>query len=264
MVAVGNLLGQWTGINDLLGGLWFWLGNQGWEYLEIGRFWQVLLAAGLFFWFWLLLRAVKPARANPELRTFVNFFLIAAFAIPFFYLPAFFFGSTTHFSVVDMWRFWLVHLWVEGFFEFFVTVIVAVISYQLGLVRRITAIRVIYLDAILYFGGGLIGTHQRGALAPGPRLSDNELLGAEHWLGPDDSAQPAAGERAATVGCPGERVLACPLAQLHGHAARPPCRMAANLGRFDLHPVRCAAARHRASVGLSRSVASPGPWRRCR
>ncbi|ADC61875.1 nitric-oxide reductase subunit B [Allochromatium vinosum DSM 180] len=157
-VVVGSLLGQWLGINDLLGGWWFWLGNQGWEYLEIGRFWQILLAAGLFFWFWLVLRAVKPARANPELRTFVNFFLIAAFSIPFFYLPAFFFGSTTHFSVVDMWRFWLIHLWVEGFFEFFVTVIVAVIFYQLGLVRRITAIRVIYLDAILYFGGGLIGT----------------------------------------------------------------------------------------------------------
>lgn len=158
VVVVGSLLGQWLGINDLLGGLWYWLGHQGWEYLEIGRFWQILLAAGLVFWVWLLLRATQPARANPELRPFVNFFLIAAFAIPFFYLPAFFFGSTTHFSVVDVWRFWLIHLWVEGFFEFFVTVIVAVILYQLGLVRRLTAIRIIYLDAILYFGGGLIGT----------------------------------------------------------------------------------------------------------
>jgi nitric oxide reductase subunit B len=97
-------------------------------------------------------------RANPELRTFVIFFLIAAFAIPFFYLPAFFFGPKTHYSIVDVWRFWIIHLWVEGFFEFFVTVIVSIILYQLGLVRRITAIRVIYLDAILYFGGGLIGT----------------------------------------------------------------------------------------------------------
>ena len=158
VVVVGSLLGQWAGINNLLGELWFWIGNQGWEYLEIGRFWQILLAAGLLFWFWLVRRAVEPARRNPELRTFVVFFLIAAFAIPFFYLPAFFFGAKTHFSIVDVWRFWIIHLWVEGFFEFFVTVIVAVILFQLGLVRRITAIRVIYLDAILYFGGGLIGT----------------------------------------------------------------------------------------------------------
>lgn len=157
-VVVGSLLGQWAGINNLLGDLWFWLGNQGWEYLEIGRFWQILLAAGLLFWFWLIWRAVQPARNNPELKPFVNFFLIAAFAIPFFYLPAFFFGAKTHFSVVDVWRFWIIHLWVEGFFEFFVTVIVALIFYQLGVVRRITALRVIYLDAILYFGGGLIGT----------------------------------------------------------------------------------------------------------
>jgi nitric oxide reductase subunit B len=158
VVVIGSLLGQWAGIKNMLGNLWYWFGHQGWEYLEIGRFWQILLAAGLVFWFWLLRRAVQPAQANSELRPFVIFFLIAAFAIPFFYLPAFFFGSTTHFSVVDVWRFWLIHLWVEGFFEFFITVIVSVILYQLGLVARLTAIRVIYLDAILYFGGGLIGT----------------------------------------------------------------------------------------------------------
>ncbi len=158
VVVVGSLLGQWLGIRNLLGSLWFWLGNQGWEYLEIGRFWQILLAAGLVFWFWLLWRALATARREPETRIFVVFFLIAAFSIPFFYLPAFFFGSRTHFSVVDVWRFWLIHLWVEGFFEFFVTVIVAVIFSQLGLVRRITAVRAIYLDAILYFGGGLLGT----------------------------------------------------------------------------------------------------------
>ena len=158
VVVVGSLLGQWAGIRNMLGDLWFWIGNQGWEYLEIGRFWQILLTAGLLFWFWLVFRAVRPARANPDLKPFVTFFLIAAFAIPFFYLPAFFFGDRTHFSIVDVWRFWLIHLWVEGFFEFFITVVVAVIFYQLGIVRRITSLRVIYLDAILYFGGGLIGT----------------------------------------------------------------------------------------------------------
>ncbi|GJL59930.1 MAG: nitric oxide reductase [Nitrospirales bacterium] len=157
-VVFGSLLGQWAGIKNLLGDYWFWFGNQGWEFLEIGRFWQVLLAAGLLFWFWLVYRAVRLARSNSDLKPFINFFLIATFAIPFFYLPAFFFGSKTHYSVVDVWRFWIIHLWVEGFFEFFVTVIVALIFYQLGIVRRLTALRVIYLDAILYFAGGLLGT----------------------------------------------------------------------------------------------------------
>ena len=60
--------------------------------------------------------------------------------------------------MVDTWRFWIIHLWVEGFFEFFATTVVALTFFQLGLSRRNVALRVIYLDAILYFLGGLMGT----------------------------------------------------------------------------------------------------------
>jgi nitric oxide reductase subunit B len=158
IVIVGSMLGEWAGILQWLPTSWFWFGNQGWEYLELGRFWQLLLAIGLLFWFFLVWRAVEPARRDPERRGFANFFLIAAFAIPLFYLPALFYGPRTNYTIVDAWRFWIIHLWVEGFFEFFVTVMVAVIFYEMRLVGRITALRTIYLDAILYFGGGLIGT----------------------------------------------------------------------------------------------------------
>jgi len=158
VVVLGSLLGEWAGLLQWLGNAWFWFGNQGWEYLEIGRFWQILLALGLIFWFGLLWRTVAPAWHDPERRSLINFFLIAAAAIPVFYLPALFFDGSTHYTVADTWRFWIIHLWVEGFFELFVTVVVAIIFYQLGLVERITALRVIYLDVILIFGGGLIGT----------------------------------------------------------------------------------------------------------
>ena len=79
-------------------------------------------------------------------------------AIPLFYLPALFFGPRTNFAVIDNWRFWIIHLWVEGFFELFATVLVAVMFYLLGLVTAKTATRVVYLDAILYLGGGILGT----------------------------------------------------------------------------------------------------------
>jgi nitric oxide reductase subunit B len=158
VVAVGSLLGEWAGILQWLGAAWFWFGNQGWEYLEIGRAWQILLAIGLVFWFGLLWRNVAPARRDPERRGLIVFFLIAAAAIPVFYLPALLYDGTTHFTIVDTWRFWIIHLWVEGFFELFVTVIVGIIFFELGLVERNTALRVIYLDVILIFGGGLIGT----------------------------------------------------------------------------------------------------------
>jgi nitric oxide reductase subunit B len=158
IVTVGSLLGEWAGLLQWLGKLWFWLGDQGWEFLEIGRAWQVLLAIGLVFWVFLLWRNVGPAWRDPERGGLVTFFLIAAAAIPVFYLPALFFNGATHYTVVDTWRFWIIHLWVEGFFELFVTVIVAIIFYELGLVERLTALRAIYLDVILVFGGGLIGT----------------------------------------------------------------------------------------------------------
>jgi len=158
IVVAGSLLGEMLGLNQLLGDLWFWFGHQGWEHLELGRAWQMLLAVGLVFWLVLLFRGVAPSRNHPERREITALFLYAALAIPLFYLPAMFFDSASHFSVVDMWRFWIIHLWVEGFFELFATVMVAVIFYQLGIVSHVTAARVVYLDAILYLGSGIVGT----------------------------------------------------------------------------------------------------------
>ena len=158
IVALGSLLGEALGINRLLGNLWFWFGHQGWEYLDLGRGWQILLTIGLAFWVFLLMRGITPARKNPERKEMSSLFLYAAVAIPLLYLPAMFFNSTTSYSVVDMWRFWIIHLWVEGFFELFVTVMVAMIFLLLGLVSQQTAARVVYLDAILYLGSGIIGT----------------------------------------------------------------------------------------------------------
>jgi nitric oxide reductase subunit B len=158
VVIAGSMLGEILGINQVLGGLWFWFGHQGWEYIDLGRAWQILLALGLLLWFILLFRDISPARKDPERREISSLFLYAAFSIPLFYLPAMFFTSTTHFSVVDTWRFWIIHLWVEGFFEVFVTAMVAIIFYLLGMVSHQTAARVVYLDAILYLGSGIVGT----------------------------------------------------------------------------------------------------------
>lgn len=158
VVIFGSLLGEMLGIYQLTGNLWYWLGNQGWEYLDLGRAWQYLLAAGLVFWVFLLIRQVRPALRNKAEREMPWLFLLTSASIPVFYLPALFFMGDTHFSVVDNWRFWIVHLWVEYFLELFITVMVAILFFKLGLVSRTTATRVIYLDAILFPAGGIIGT----------------------------------------------------------------------------------------------------------
>ncbi len=158
IVALGSLFGEYLGINQFLGKLWYYFGMQGWEYLELGRAWQFLLIVGLLLWLVLVYRGLKPAIRDKSHRELSSLFLYSAVAIPLFYLPALFFGPTTNFTVVDNWRFWIIHLWVEGFFELFATVMVAVIFYQLGLVRARSATRVVYLDAILYLGSGIVGT----------------------------------------------------------------------------------------------------------
>ena len=158
LVVGGSLLGEYAGINNWMGKFWFWLGNQGWEFLDLGRFWQVLLAVGLVVWVILLIRAIAPVRKDADRKEISSLFLYAATAIPLFYLPALFFTSTTNYTVVDTWRFWIIHLWVEGFFELFATVMVAIIFYLLGMVSRQTATRVVYLDAILFLASGIVGT----------------------------------------------------------------------------------------------------------
>jgi len=158
VVVVGSMIGEFLGINDKLGQLWFWFGHQGSEYLDLGRLWQFLLAAGLLFWLFLMFRALRPAFKSPDKRELSSLFLYAAVAIPFFYLPALFYGPHTNFAVIDNWRFWIIHLWVEGFFELFATVLVALMFHQMGVVSTKTATRLIYLDAILYLSGGIIGT----------------------------------------------------------------------------------------------------------
>jgi nitric oxide reductase subunit B len=157
-VVIGSLAGEALGINNKLGQLWFWFGHQGSEYLDLGRFWQVLLALGLLFWLLLMYRALRPALRKPDKRELTSLFLYAAVAIPVFYLPALFYGPDTNFAIIDNWRFWIIHLWVEGFFEIFATVLVAIMFHQMGVVTTATATRLIYLDAILYLIGGIIGT----------------------------------------------------------------------------------------------------------
>jgi nitric oxide reductase subunit B len=85
LVVGGSLAGEWLGIEQKLGNLWFWFGSQGYEYVDLGRFWQILLLIGLTFWLWLMWRALKPAlAARIESRSLLTLFLIASIAIPLF------------------------------------------------------------------------------------------------------------------------------------------------------------------------------------
>lgn len=159
VVIIGSMAGEFvSALRAWPGNTWFWFGNQGSEYLDLGRFWQYLLIVGFLFWLWLLFRAIRPTFSNPKYKELGVLFFLSAAAIPLFYTPALFYHHHTHFTIIDNWRFWIIHLWVEGFFEVFATVLTASMFVKMGVTKLITAKRVIYLDIILYLGSGVVGT----------------------------------------------------------------------------------------------------------
>jgi nitric oxide reductase subunit B len=158
LVAVGSIVGEYLGIKAKLGQYWFWFGHQGWEYLELGRFWQILLTAGMGIWAVLVLRAVWGKLKGRDKGSLPYLLVYAIIAIPLMFSFGLLYTPRTNFAVADFWRWWVVHLWVEGFFELFTTIVVAYFFVILGLVTSKTAIRVVYLDIILFLGSGMIGT----------------------------------------------------------------------------------------------------------
>jgi nitric oxide reductase subunit B len=158
LVVFGSMGGEWAGIFGGLGRVWQWFGNQGWEYLDLGRFWQVLLSVGLFGWVVMLWRVMRQRLRTEHKGNMPWLFVFAALAIPAFYAVGLIATPNSTFTSADFWRFWVVHLWVEDFLELFTTVMVAYIFVLLGVVRERVALTVIYLDIILYSVGGVIGT----------------------------------------------------------------------------------------------------------
>jgi nitric oxide reductase subunit B len=161
IVVVGSMAGQWLSVKQILGvgSAWFYLGHSGYEYIDLGRLWQVLLLVGLFLWLGLMVRAVRPALREPsEQRPLLALFLIASVAIAVFYGAALGYGRHTNLAVAEYWRWWVVHLWVEGFFEVFATVVIAFLFSRLKLVGTRTAAEASVLSATIFLSGGIIGT----------------------------------------------------------------------------------------------------------
>jgi nitric oxide reductase subunit B len=160
IIVAGSLVGEWLGVMQKLGFTTnFWFGHQGYEYVDLGRFWQIFLFTGLVIWLILMLRALLPVLKKPsENRQLLTLFIIASIAIAGFYGAGLMWGQHTHLSVAEYWRWWVVHLWVEGFFEVFATVIAAFLFVRMGLLNIKYATAGVLFATIVYLSGGIIGT----------------------------------------------------------------------------------------------------------
>ena len=165
VIVVGAFTGQWLAVMQKLGlAKNFWFGHQGWEYVDLGRFWQIFLFAGLGIWLTLVGRALWPAirRGGPRQaedgRSIIALLFASTVCIGLFYGAGLMWSEHTHISMVEYWRWWVVHLWVEGFFEVFATAVIAFLFTRLGLLRVSTATVAVLFATIVFLSGGVLGT----------------------------------------------------------------------------------------------------------
>jgi nitric oxide reductase subunit B len=160
VVVVGSLTGEWLSIhNKMSDTVSFYFGHQGYEYVDLGRAWQIALFAGLLLWLYLMIRVLRPAlRKDGEQKQLVALLAVSTGAIALFYGAGLTWGQHTHLSIVEYWRWWVVHLWVEGFFEVFATTVIAFIFMRLSLIRPGVAAAAALLSATIFLAGGIIGT----------------------------------------------------------------------------------------------------------
>lgn len=161
IVVLGSMFGQWASVMHKLGSgdLWFWVGHQGFEYVDLGRIWQIALFIGLLLWLFLIARAAIPAlKRREESRSLILIYLLSTTGIALFYSPGLFWGMRSHITAVEYWRWWVVHLWVEGYFEVFATVVIAYLFAKLKVIDPVHAAYASLLSGTIYLSGGIIGT----------------------------------------------------------------------------------------------------------
>ncbi len=160
VVVFGSLIGELLAIHQIMNlDLSFWFGHQGYEYVDLGRFWQILLLAGLGIWLFLMLRCIRPAlKVATDSKQLLLLFTASTICITLFYGGGLFYGARTHLSVMEFWRWWVVHLWVEGIFEVFATVSIAFIFVTLGLIKPKSATKASLFSTSIFLLGGIPGT----------------------------------------------------------------------------------------------------------
>lgn len=180
-VVGGALLGNYLGIMGLTGNAWFWVGNQGLSYIQLGRLWQIGFCVGLFLWSFIVFRGMWPTldrlkKATVEFWTgrirLEHLFWASTINVAVLYcfgmIPLT--GIEKSFTITDFWRWWVVHLWVEQSFEFFAACATAYLLMGTGLVSRGLAERTVFFEAILIFLGGVIGTGHHWYWTGGPDM----------------------------------------------------------------------------------------------
>lgn len=157
VLVAGSFAGMLLGPKGIIGKHWYWLGHQGWEYVELGKLWQIILGVVFIIWAITIYRGIKPVMKVKQPWALPNWLVYATFSIILLLISGFIATPKTNFVIADFWRWMVVHMWAEAFFEVFTTVLIGYFMVMMGLVSRQAAIRVVYLATLLFLGSGLLG-----------------------------------------------------------------------------------------------------------
>ncbi len=157
LLVAGSFAGIFLGPMGLLPKTWYWFGHQGWEYVEMGKLWQIMLGVVFVIWGITLYRGIKPVMKLKQPWALPNWLLYAIFSVIILFISGFIATPKTNFVISDFWRWMVVHMWAEAFFEVFTTVLIGYFMVMMGLVNKQAVIRVIYLATLLFLGSGLLG-----------------------------------------------------------------------------------------------------------
>lgn len=157
ILVAGSFAGMLLGPKGVFGKYWYWFGHQGWEYVELGKLWQIILGVIFIIWATTIYRGIKPVMKLKQPWALPNWLVYTTFSIILLLISGFIATPKTNFVIADFWRWMVVHMWAEAFFEVFTTVLIGYFMVVMGLVSRQAVIRVIYLATLLFLGSGLLG-----------------------------------------------------------------------------------------------------------
>lgn len=157
LMVAGSFAGIFMGPKGILAQNWYWFGHQGWEYVELGKAWQVLLFIVLILWAITLYRGLRPVMKRSAPWALPNWLVYTTSSIILLLVSGFIATPSTNFVIADFWRWCVIHMWAEAFFEVFTTVLIGYFMVLMGLVNIQATIRVIYIATLLFLGSGLLG-----------------------------------------------------------------------------------------------------------
>src|SRR5699024_1911777 len=115
------------------------------------------LLLGFVLWTILLYRGFKPMLERESRYGLAHMIIYAGGSIGLLFVAGVLYTPQTNMVMTEFWRWWVVHMWVEGSFEFFIVAVIGITLVSMGLLEKRSAEKAVMLQALFVMGSGVIG-----------------------------------------------------------------------------------------------------------